>query len=341
MASPNGAGPSPDIFFETVHAFHRTAALKAAIELDVFTAIDEGANTAEGIAKKCNAAARGVRILCDYLVVIGWLRKTDGSYALTPESATFGSKRSQQYVGTALQFLLAQAQVDAFANLTTSVRNGGVPAETVQGGAVAPENPIWVNFARSMMPLMAFPAELLAQLVTPGLPAGSNVLDIAAGHGLYGLAVARHSPTSRITALDWPNVLEVAQENANAAGIDGRFRPMPGNALSIPYGNNLNLTLVTNFLHHFDHATCVSLLKKIYNSLNPGGRVAILEFIPNEDRVTPPVPASFSLMMLATTPTGDAYTYGEYQHLLKEAGFRTSELHPLKPTYFSVVIAAK
>src|SRR5579859_4822355 len=131
-------GPSPDIFFETVHAFHRTAALKAAIELDLFTAVDEGADTVEAIAKKCQAAHRGVRILCDYLVVIGWLKKHEGRYTLTPESATFASRRSKQYVGQALQFLLAPQQMEAFANLTSSVRNGGVPSESPEGGAVVP-----------------------------------------------------------------------------------------------------------------------------------------------------------------------------------------------------------
>lgn len=337
----NNPGPSPDIFFETVHAFHRTAALKAAIELDLFTAVDEGAETAEAIAKKCAAAHRGVRILCDYLVVIGWLKKREGRYALTPESATFASRRSKQYVGQALQFLLAPQQMEAFGNLTASVRNGGVPSASPEGGAVVPENPLWVNFARAMMPLMAFPAELLAQLLVPGLPPESQVLDIAAGHGLYGLAIARHSPASQVTALDWPDVLAVAQENARAANLESRFRLLPGNALSISYGNNLNLVLLTNFLHHFDHAICRNVLKKVYDALNPGGRAAILEFVPNEDRVTPSVPASFSLMMLATTPTGDAYTYSEYERLVKEVGFRGSELHPLNPTYFRVIIATK
>jgi cyclopropane fatty-acyl-phospholipid synthase-like methyltransferase len=101
------------------------------------------------------------------------------------------------------------------------------------------------------------------------------------------------------------------------------------------------VVLATNFLHHFDKPTCHKLLRKIHESLQPGGTVVILEFIPNEDRVTPAVPASFSLMMLATTPTGEAYTYSEYQQLLQEAGFRKIELRDLNPTFFRVVLAKK
>ena len=111
--------------------------------------------------------------------------------------------------------------------------------------------------------------------------------------------------------------------------------------MSLDYGSGYHVVLATNFLHHFDKPTCHKLLRKIHDSLQPGGKVVILEFIPNEDGVTPSVPASFSLMMLATTPTGDAYTYSEYQKLLTDAGFRNIELHDLNPTFFRVVRATK
>lgn len=341
MSDSKTTGPSPAAFFEALHGFQRTAALKTAIELDLFTAIHNGMTEVEPLAKNCGAAPRGVRILCDYLVVIGWLRKEGRCYALTPESEAFGSRRSKQYLGQSITFLLSPAQMQAFENLTSTVRNGGVPTGSPEGGSVTPENPIWVNFARAMMPMMVFPAELLAQLVAPALPAKAKILDIAAGHGLYGLSVARHRADCEVTALDWPRVLEVAQENARNAGVDSRFHRLPGNALTIDYGSGYHAVLVTNFLHHFDKATCHQLLRKVHGSLDPGGRLVIVEFIPNEDRVTPAVPASFSLMMLATTPTGDAYTYPEYQQLLNDAGFRNIEMCDLNPTFFRVVQATK
>lgn len=336
----SGPAPSLDSFFETVHAFHRTAALKAAIELDIFTAIDLGATTSEALAAKCGAAERGMRILCDYLAVIGWLSKSGQNYALTPEGAAFTSKRSPQYIGTAIQFLLSNTQTEAFNNLTAAVRNGGSAAGAER--ALAPDHPMWVEFARSMMPLMGFPSELLAQKVAGGLPqAKCRVLDIAAGHGLYGIAVARHHAQAEITAVDWPSVLSVAKENAQKAGVDGRYHTLPGSAFEVSFGQDYDLVLITNFLHHFDPATCRKFLEKVYAALKPGGRAAILEFVPNEDRVTPAVPASFSLMMLVTTPAGEAYPYSQYKALLQQAGFRSSEVQPLPPTFFSTVIAVK
>lgn len=328
-----------DLFFETAHAFHRTAALKAAVELDAFTAIGEGADTVAALARRCGASERGMRILCDYLTVIGFLTKTGYRYGLAPDTAVFLDRRSPAYVGAALEFLLSAAQTEPFQELTAAVRTGG----TVMGeGVVAPEHPVWVRFARAMAPLMAFPAEALARLLgAESADEEWKVLDIAAGHGLYGIAVARQNRRANVVALDWANVLAVAEENARAVGVMDRFRTLPGSAFTVEYGGDYDVVLLPNFLHLFDPPTCQELLKKVHAALRPGGRAAILEFIPNEDRISPPVPAEFSLMMLATTPSGDAYTFSQYEEILREVGFVQSELHPLPPTYFRAVIAKK
>lgn len=330
---------SLDLFFETAHAFHRTAALKAAVELDVFSAIKQGANTASTLSQHCNVSERGVRSLCDYLTVIGFLTKTGNRFALTQDSAIFLDRGSPGYVGAALEFLLSPVQTEAFRDLAAVVRNGG----TIMGqeGVVAPDHPVWIQFARAMAPLMALPAEILATLLGSGPAEKWKVLDIAAGHGLYGIAVAKLNPNASVFAVDWASVLTVAEENARAAGVSGRYHTLPGSAFTLDYGADYDLVLLPNFLHHFNAVTCQKLLEKVYSALKPGGRAAILEFIPDEDRISPPVPAQFSLMMLATTPGGDAYTFSQYEKILRDVGFVQSELHPLPPTYFRAVIAKK
>jgi hypothetical protein len=99
--------------------------------------------------------------------------------------------------------------------------------------------------------------------------------------------------------------------------------------------------LITNFLHHLDPAMGEKPLAKVGAALKPGGRVVIREFVPNEDRVSPPILARFSLTMLAGTPAGDVHTFTEYQRMLRNAGYSASELHPLLPTFFNVVIGKK
>jgi ubiquinone/menaquinone biosynthesis C-methylase UbiE len=336
---PQPQQPTPERFFETINAYQQTAALKAAIELDLFTAIGEGRTTAAAIAQRCAASERGIRILCDYLTVIGFLTKEGGRYGMSPDSAMFLDRRSPACIAGATKFLASAHVTDGFKDLAAVVRKGGtVVSET---GSLAPEHPMWVEFARAMAGFMTLPADLIAKLA--GASAGKKwkVLDIAAGHGLFGIAMARHNPNAEIVAVDWPNVLAVAKENAQAAGVAARHRTIAGSAFDVEFGNGYDLVLLTNILHHFDIPTCEKLLRKVHAALAPAGRTITFEFVPNEDRISPPIPAKFSMMMLGTTPSGDAYTFAEYERMFRSAGFASSELHPLPPSPGSVVISHK
>jgi ubiquinone/menaquinone biosynthesis C-methylase UbiE len=313
--------PTPERIFETMNAHQRTQALGAAIDLDLFTAIGEGATTPKALGARLQAAERGIRILCDYLVVIGLLSKEDGQYSLAPDAAVFLDKRSPAYMGTAAGFLMGDGLKSAFRDVAGAVRNGGTVLEGQ--GTVEPNNPLWVDFARGMAPLVRPAAEFMAGLA--GEPA--KVLDIAAGHGLFGIHVAKKSPSAQIHAVDWLAVLEVARENAEKADVSSRLHLLPGSAFEVDFGEGYDLALLTNFFHHFDPPTCVSLMKKVHRALRAGGRALTLEFVPNDDRVTPPQPGAFAFIMLNTTPSGDAYTFAEYQDMFREAGFARCELH--------------
>ena len=123
--------------------------------------------------------------------------------------------------------------------------------------------------------------------------------------------------------------------------MQDRFTTRPGSAFEVDLGGPYDIALLTNFLHHFDPPTCEALLRKVHAALRPGGRAATLEFVPNEDRVSPPPAAAFSLMMLGSTPSGDAYTFAELDQMFRNAGFTASDLHPLPPTFEQVVISHK
>ena len=157
---------------------------------------------------------------------------------------------------------------------------------------------------------------------------------------MFGITVAQRNPSAQIVAVDWPAVLAVAQENARLNGLDDRYRTLPGDAFKVDFGAGYDVALVTNFLHHFDKPTCATFLRKVAAALTPGGRVVVLEFVPNEDRVSPPIPAAFSMTMLAETPGGDAYTRRELDDLLQGAGLGHVTAHPL-PTPQVVLIAKK
>ena len=167
-----------------------------------------------------------------------------------------------------------------------------------------------------------------------------RVLDIAAGHGLYGIAFAKQNPQVEVTAVDWSNVLELAKQNAEAAGVAERFQTNPGSAFDVDYGTGYDVVLLTNFLHHFDAETCEMLLRKVHAALKDGGRAATLEFVPNDDRVTPPQ-ARPSVCRCWAAPYQVMLTRSPNSKMFRNAGFARSEMHELPPSIQRVVISYK
>ena len=326
---------SPRNFIDRVFfGFQNTATLKAALELDVFTAIGNGVLDADALAKKCDAVPRGIAALCDSLVVMGFLAKSSAGYALAEDAAVFLDRASPACIAGIHEFLAAPEFVElVFRDPAGAVRRGG--SEGLAN--VSPDNPIWIRFARAMGPFMAFDAKMVVEHV--GDPVPKKVLDIAASHGLFGIAFGQRFQECHVTGLDWGAVVEVARENAAAAGMADRYTTIVGNAFEVSWGEGYDLVLLPNFLHHFDRAACTDLLRRARAALAPGGRVAIVEWIPNEDRVSPPAPALFAMTMVLTTPTGTTYTAAEFAAMLADAGFGTPTVIPLIPTPLTLVLS--
>jgi O-methyltransferase/methyltransferase family protein len=329
---------SPELFYETANAFHRTAAIKAAIELEIFTVMGEAANASE-IASRCEASERGIRILCDYLTIQGFLLKEGDVYKPTSDTAFFLSKSSPAYIGSAIEFIGSPSMRTGFDHLTQAIRKGGtaIPDE----GLVAPEHPMWETFARAMAPMTTLASQRMAKVVETMGRQPAKILDIAAGHGMYGITFARNFPGAQIYAVDWPNVLKVAKTNAERFGVAERYHTISGSAFEVDFGMDYDLALVTNFVHHFDPQTNIRFLKRIFSALMEEGCALTLEMIPNEDRITPRIPAGFSLTMLANTPSGDAYTWPELEEMHLDAGFSKCTLHSLAPAIQSLLLAQK
>lgn len=340
MATPSTTNrPSPERIFSILNAFQQTAALKTGIELDVFTAIGAGAGTAAEIAAKAGAAERGVRILCDYLTIMELLSKSDDRYSLTADSALFLDRKSPACLNSIVGFLSASWHKKNVESLTAAVRKGG--SVGAEADNTKPQDEVWVSFAKSMAPLTVPAANFIAQLAGAVEGRPLKVLDIAAGHGNYGITIAKQNPNARIVAVDWPAVLAVAVENARAAGVSDHYTAQPGSAFDTDFGTGFDFVLLTNILHHFDPRTCEKLMRRVHSALKPGGMVITLEFVPNEDRITPPVPAAFSLNMLVGTDAGDAYTLSEYEKMFANAGFGKTTLHQVPNSPQQVMITGK
>lgn len=340
MATPSATGrPTPERIFNTLNAYEETAALKTAIELDIFTAIGEGANTAATLAAKVGAAERGARILCDYMTIQGFLTKDNNRYGLTPESAMFLDRRSPACLASMSQFLGSEWGKQNFDALTEAVRIGGTASQS--GDNTKPNDEIWVLFARSMAPLTRSAAEFIAGVLHAEEGKPCKVLDIAAGHGMYGVTIAKKNPKAEIVACDWPQVLQVAQENARKAGVAERYSVRPGSAFEADFGSGYDYVLLTNIFHHFDVPGCEKLMRRVHAALKPGGKAVTLEFVPNEDRISPLTAARFAIIMLASTDAGDAYTFSEYEKMFRNAGFGRTILQPVPEMPQQLLISEK
>jgi 2-polyprenyl-3-methyl-5-hydroxy-6-metoxy-1,4-benzoquinol methylase len=322
--------PSPERFLDHLLGFQKTAALRAAVALDLFSAIGAGGGTAADIARRVAAAERGVRILCDFLTVNGHLVKSGDRYALTPSSAAFLDRASPTCMASVVDFLAAPVHVRRYLDDPVAiVRNGGA----LSAASTAPEDASWVTFAKSMVPFTAPVAHGVAAIATGELGLRPRrILDVAAGHGLFGISLAAHSPEARVVALDWPAVLEVARENAARAGLGERFGTIAGDAFTVDWGRGYDVVLMPNLLHHFDADANRSLLARARGALAAGGSVVVVEMVPNEDRVSPPFPAAFAYMMLGATPRGDAYTLAQFEAMGRAAGFARMQAFALPPS---------
>jgi ubiquinone/menaquinone biosynthesis C-methylase UbiE len=323
---------NPTAVFDCFSAYQKTAAMQAAVDIGLFTAIAAGNSTVPKAAAACKASPKGVRVLCDYWTVNGLLTKRGDAYALSPEAAMFLDRKSPAYVGGVLGFINGPI-TPFFAELTDSVRRGGAAGE----GSVKTEYDGWVPFAQEMGAMMFPTAQAIAGLLGP---VSGRVLDVAAGHGLFGIVLAQKNPGLRITALDWARVLDVAKGHAAGMGVGDRYSTIAGDAFTVDLQGPYNAILLTNLLHHFNPERCTALLRRLRAALRPGGRLVTLEFVPNEDRVSPPMSAAFPLVMLATTADGDAYTYAELDRMLRDAGFAKSSIHQPQDSPQQIIISA-
>ena len=325
---PSASAPPPadaSSVFDTLTAYWKTSALKAGLDLDLFSRIGSGLGTASELAKAAGASPRGVAIIADALCGLGFLVKKSGRYSLTPVADGFLRSESPAFLGGFHKFLTSDYIWTAFSRVTEAARAGRSQIGT---NALTPENPAWQVFAESSTAMARAEGPTLADLAGAKRP-GLRILDVAAGSGEYGIAVARESHGSELTYLDWPNVLPVALRHAEAAGIRPAPKTIPGDALKVNWGGPYDVIVASHFLHHFNPEDCRRICSKARAALAPEGRFIVQEFVADEAREAKeegaaggPFPLLFAVAMLVTTDEGDAYTLGQLREFLTAGGLR-------------------
>jgi ubiquinone/menaquinone biosynthesis C-methylase UbiE len=321
--------------YEAALSYQKTAALLAAIKLDIIPLVGSGAATSDALAERTGASERGIRILCDFLTVMGLLTKESGAYSATEPGKRYLDPLSPAWMGASVDFYAApEIRRQVLDDPVSFVKNGGSPGLA----HLAPDHPVWLRFAKAMSPTARLAAKRVAAYLARPDARPAKVLDVAAGHGFYGIELAKAFPEAVVSAVDWPSVLELASANAREAGVAERFQVVPGSAFEVDWGGGYDLIILANFLHHFSQTQCTMILRKVRLSLSPRGRACTVDFVPEEDRAGVLTHAAFAFLMLATTPSGEAYTLAELQEIAKAAGFCGATARPLRPTPQSLVM---
>ncbi|HON59374.1 MAG TPA: class I SAM-dependent methyltransferase [Smithella sp.] len=320
---------SDNPMYDICLSYQKTAAMKAAVDLDIFTLIGDQCLTAERLSEVIGASPRGVRILCDFLCVMGFLEKMTNGYSLSLEAKRFLDRRSPYCLADVMGFYASNEIVAQVMNDPSSY--------VIRGGAwalpqVSPDNPIWEKFARSMIPFASVAAKRAALYVAKHAMRPKKILDVGAGHGLFGIEMGKRISDAVIVAVDGNNVLRLARQNADSAGLAARYKTIGGNAFDIDWGDQYDLVLLSNILHHFDQDGCVRLLNKAKDALSDDGAIFVIDIMPNLDRISPPEQAAFAFLMLATTLEGDAYTCDEFEQMAKKTGLVLMDSKKLLPT---------
>jgi 2-polyprenyl-3-methyl-5-hydroxy-6-metoxy-1,4-benzoquinol methylase len=313
--------PTPERLMQFAWGYAPPLILEAAVNWRIFDLLDQGPQTVGLLAAQSGASERGLTAILNALVGLEFLVRKGTRYALTPESAAFLVSTKPAYHGGFFRHMSRQL-VPNWLQLTEVVGTGR-PVVAANGQRDGQQ--FFAEFVEGLFPLSYQAALTLGEhLGIPKAASPISVLDIGAGSGVWGIALARQSLHVTIHAVDWPAVLKVTRSVATRHGVGDRLRTTAGDLLEAAFGAGHQVATIGHILHSEGRERSRQLLRKTFSALAPGGTVVISEFLPNDDRTGPPTPLIFAVNMLLHSAAGDTFTFAEIAGWLREAGF----VHP-------------
>lgn len=318
MASLHNAQVTPERLMQFAWGYSVPLIIEAALANRVFDVLDSGAKTVEQVRSQTGASARGLRAIMNALVGVDLLAKEGDRYALTTESATFLVAGKPTFQGGIFKHISTQL-LPKWMKLDEIVRSGHADTGVNQEG---PGADFFAQFVTDIMP-MSYPAAkaLAGELGVAEGRQPISVLDIAAGSGVWGIALAQASPHVTVTAVDWEGVLPVTRQVAGRFGVADRFRFVAGDIQSADLGSGHQVATLGHILHSEGEQRSRALLRRVFRAMAPGGTIAIAEFLVNDERTGPPNGLIFAVNMLVGTQHGDTFSFREIASWLGEAGF--------------------
>ena len=311
---------TPERLMELSFAYAPPLVISAAAGNKIFDTLENSAKTAEEVAKTTGASPRALKILMNALIGLDLLKKDRrGRYSLTPESAAFLISRKP---GTHAGFFgtIAPQLISRWLRLTDIVREGR-PAVTVNQETEGTE--FFSQLVENIIP-MSYPAaqKLGDHLKIAKTEKETRVLDLAAGSGIWGIALAQKSPRVRVSAVDWTGMIPTTKRITEKYGVCDRFNFVEGDLSEANFGTGYDVAILGHILHSEGEERSRNLLKKTFRGLKSGGVIAIAEWLVNDQRTEPLHGLMFAVQMVVNTEKGDTFSFREIKSWLEEAGFK-------------------
>ena len=308
----DAAGVVPDDLMGLIRGYQESRILLTAIELDVFSAVADGA-TAAAVAQRCRTEPRATELLLNALVALGVVRLDGETYRNAPVAARYLVAGAPDDARTALRHNLSLWTT--WSSLTEAVRVGHVALRA----EMRERDDDWtVPFIAAMHRGAA--ARAPAVVAAVGAGSVKRMLDVGGGSGAYAIAFAQANPELTAVVLDLPTVLPITEGHIEEAGLSRRVTTRAGDLRSDDFGSGYDLVFLSSICHMLGPDGNRSLLARAAKALAPGGRVVIQDFILEPDRTKPRQAVLFALNMLVGTEAGGTYTEAEYTSWLEGAG---------------------
>ncbi|MBN2427471.1 MAG: methyltransferase domain-containing protein [Deltaproteobacteria bacterium] len=311
--------PMAETILNSVRGFMVSRVILSGAELDLFNLLDRNPLSAEEVAKTKGANLRALTILLDALCALDILQKEAGRYQLQGSLAPVLTSSGPE---TVLPMILhLETLWHNWSQITNIVAGEWTPG-VEKTGALAPGNRR--AFIGAMHVVGAKTAPQVVAAVNPGN--ARRLLDVGGASGTYTLAFLAAEPRMQATLFDLPPVIEIARERIEKAGCTERVTLVPGDFNSDPLPAGHDLALLSAIIHQNSPEQNRLLYQRVFEALEPGGRIVIRDYVMSPDRTEPRSGTLFAVNMLAGTEGGNTYTFEEIKEGLTTAGFTAIRL---------------
>jgi len=338
LTSPPATDPT-SIYRSRDGLFAADLLTAALVWLDFFTWLSDHPSDKAGICSALDIKERPTDVMLTLFVASGLLQAENGIFKLTALAREHLVKDSPWFIGPYFASLKERPVCKDFLTVLRTGKPanwGSLKSEKDWARAMEDE-----TFANQFTAAMDCRGVYLGQAVAKALDLRNHqqLLDIAGGSGIYACCLVAGHPHLKATVFEKPPVHQVARNAIEKRGFTERVSVVAGDMFAEPLPTGFDAHLISNVLHDWDVPVVRQLLASSFQSLSPGGLLAIHDAHLDSNKTGPLHVAEYSALLMHSTE-GRCYSVAEMEDYLGGIGFVNIEFRPTAASR-SVISARK